>query len=84
MIAFISDVYEEYGILPLLLIGVLILIIVFLIVVAFLQGSDHCFHSFQYGAYCSDCGEALQEYCSVCGQAVEDDPFCAYCGHALN
>ena len=84
MIAFISDVYEEYGILPFLLLGVLIFIIGFLIVGLLLQGTDHCFHVLEFGDYCSHCGEALQKYCSNCGRAVENVPFCTYCGHALN
>lgn len=84
MIAFISDVYEEQGIWPFLLAGLFIFMIGFLIVVTLWQGSEDCFHAFQFGDYCSYCGDVLQEYCSACGKAVENVPFCGYCGHALN
>ena len=84
MIAFISDLYEEYGILPFLLAGLVIFMIGFLIVVISLQGSDNCFHSFQFGDYCSYCGDALHEYCSNCGKVVDGASFCGSCGHALN
>ena len=84
MIAFISDLYEEYGILPFLFAGLVIFMFGFLIVVISLLGSDNCLHSLQFGDYCPYCGEALQEYCSACGKAVENVPFCANCGSALN
>ena len=84
MIEDIYYLYVEYGIWPFVLAGSFVIIFGFFIVVFLLQGSDYCLHFSQFGDYCSYCGEALQEYCSACGKAVENVPFCAYCGHALN
>lgn len=83
MIGFITDIYEEHGFWPFLLFGFLLCFFAFLITVACLEGTEHCFHSFEFGSYCSDCGAALVEFCPGCGKVFDDAAFCSSCGIAL-
>ena len=82
--AFLSEIYEEHGISPFILIAFLICFIAFFIYVLAVQGSPSCFHSFQSGDYCTYCGEQLQQYCPACDTPVSYSSFCGSCGHALN
>ena len=47
------------------------------------RGTPSCWHVFQSGDFCTDCGVSLKTYCDSC-DAVVDGDYCSVCGSPVN